>query len=96
MYINMTLLCTTKRDRQSLNCRDVGAMRASLYRSTLQGVYENGEVVDWDEVQRVQTRIVNQNLRRWEVSGPSTFGPLSATYQPKYQDGVYNSDGDED
>lgn len=92
----MTLLSTKKRDQQALNGRDIGAIRASLYRNTLQGVYENGEVVDWDEVQRVQTRRVHLNLQNCEVSGASTFGPLSATYEPKYQDGVYNTDSDED
>lgn len=92
----MSLLCTKKREQRSLRGRDVGAIRASLYRNTLKGIYDNGEVVDWDEVQRVQTRRVRQNLESRQVSGPSSFGPMSATYEPKYQDGIYNSESDEE
>lgn len=89
MYVNMGLLCTKKRDQPSLSGRDLGTARASLYRSTLQGVFENGETVDWDQVQRVQTRNVHQYRQRCQV-----VGPLSATYKPKYQDGEYVSDDD--
>lgn len=94
MYVHMGLLCTKKRDQPSLTRHDLGAARASLYRSTLQGVFENGETVDWDQVQRVQTRHVHQNLQTGQVAGHLAFGPLSATYQPKYQDGEYISDDD--
>lgn len=96
MYVNMHMLCRKKRDRKFSKGRDAGAFRASLYRTTLHSVYDNGETVNWDEVQRIQTRHVHQKLQGCEVSGPFSFGPLSASYRSKYRDGEYFSDSGQD
>ncbi|KAJ8657657.1 hypothetical protein O0I10_006723 [Lichtheimia ornata] len=93
MYIHMGKLCRGKRDQRPLNNRRASVFRASLYHNTLHGAYENGEKVDWDEVQRVQTEHVRQKLR---YQGMCDVSPFSAAYQPKYQDGVYVSDSGED
>lgn len=96
MYVNMHMLCHKKRDQKFVRGREAGSFRASLYHTTLRGVYDNGEAVDWNEVQRIQTERVHQNLKRCEVSGSLAFCPLSASYRPKYQDGVYVTDSEED
>ncbi|CDH57678.1 predicted protein [Lichtheimia corymbifera JMRC:FSU:9682] len=95
MYVEMSFLCTKKHDLPSWSGPGIGTARASLYRSALQGVFENGETVDWDQVQRVQTQHVHEKLQGCQVACPFPSGPLSASYQPKYQDGEYVSDSDD-
>lgn len=90
----MHKLSRKKRDQKFSKGRDAGAFRASLYRHTVKGVYDNGETVDWNAVQCIQTRHVHQALQSCEVTGPFAFGPFSASYQSKYQDGEYFSDSD--
>ncbi|CDS06451.1 hypothetical protein LRAMOSA08979 [Lichtheimia ramosa] len=92
MYINMEQRYGNRLDH--VEGGRMGALRASIYHSTLKGVYENGEKVDWEQVQGIQTKRVRYHLNTG--SNAFTVVPLSSNYQPKYQDGVYVPDSDED
>ncbi|CDS06438.1 hypothetical protein LRAMOSA08966 [Lichtheimia ramosa] len=92
MYVNMEQVYGSRLDQ--VGGGRMGALRASIYHSTLHGVYDNGEKVDWEQVQDIQTKRVRHHMNTG--SSAFTLVPLSSSYQPKYRDGVYVSDSDED
>ncbi|KAI7875491.1 hypothetical protein K492DRAFT_173331 [Lichtheimia hyalospora FSU 10163] len=96
MYHYMSRFCVKKRNNASTLLDRRGTIRSSTYYTTLKGVFENGETVDWEEVQRVQTNHVRQQLTPGGYVGAYGLPAMSSCYQPKYQDGEYVSGSDED
>ncbi|KAI7874294.1 hypothetical protein K492DRAFT_200088 [Lichtheimia hyalospora FSU 10163] len=72
-----------------------GTIRSSMYYTTLK-VSSRMEAADWDKVQHVQTDLVRQQLAPEGYMGAYCLPTMSSCYQPKYQDGEYVSDSDED
>ena len=96
MYHYMSRLCVKKRNTASTQLDRRGTIRSSMYYTTLKGVFDNGERVDWDKVQHVQTDHVRQQLAPGGCMHTYGLPAMSSCYQPKYQDGEYVSGSDED